>query len=298
MERVMTMKREGYTITDYANFYDFTHKKWSDRQGYKIDRIVPHHMAGNLTPQQFYSIMHSKREMSPTVAVFSDGQVWAYVPEEKRAWTTGSWECDKSSLTLEIANDNLQTWHVSDKAYESAIYIMADWCIRYNIEPTYTYRGKGINMHKDWNATACPGQYLEQKIKTGQMEKDIRKVMNELTGRTKIQQFVTSLYKTILNRKPDEDGLNYWSDNLLNKTKSAEQVVKGFFNSMEYLKKKKSNENFVKDCYKAILLRNYDKEGFEYWVNNLKKGMTRDNVLNGFLQSKEFDAFKKKYDIN
>lgn len=176
------MKREGYTITDLANWYNFTHKKWSDRKGTKITRIIPHHMAGNLTLAQFNNIMASGRQMSPTVAVFSDGTVCAYVPEEKRPWTTGGWDADKCALTLEIANDQIGgDWHISDKAYKKAVQIMAEWCKRYDIDPVYTYRGKGINMHCDWAATECPATYMKNKIKSGQLEKDIRAAMNSST---------------------------------------------------------------------------------------------------------------------
>lgn len=173
------MKREGYTITDWANWYNFTHKKWNSRSGHKITRIIPHHMAGNLTLAQFNNIMASGRQMSPTVAVFSDGTVCAYVPEEMRPWTTGGWDADCCALTLEIANDQIGgQWHISDKAYNKAVKIMAEWCKRYGIDPVYTYRGKGINMHCDWAATECPATYMKNKIKSGQLEKDIRAAMN------------------------------------------------------------------------------------------------------------------------
>ena len=174
------MKREGYTLTDYADYYDFSHGKWSSRSGNGIRRIIPHHMAGNLTETQFYNIIHGGRQMSPTVAVFTDGTVWAYVPEEFRPWTTGGWDADCCALTLEIANDGgaESGWHISDKAYNTAVAICAEWCKRYGIDPVYTYRGSGLNMHRDWASTACPGDYLYQKITSGQMTADIRKAMN------------------------------------------------------------------------------------------------------------------------
>lgn len=172
------MKRDGYTLTDYANYYDFSHGKWNDRAGNPITRIIPHHMAGNLTQAQFYNIVHGNRQMTPTVAVFTDGTVWAYVPEEMRPWTTGSWAADCCALTLEIANDGGAGWHISDEAYNTAVAICAEWCKRYGIDPVYAYRGNGLNMHRDWASTACPGDYLYQKITSGQMTADIRKAMN------------------------------------------------------------------------------------------------------------------------
>ena len=182
------MKREGYTITDHADWYWFGHKKWSSRQGNKITRIIPHHMAGNLTKAQFDSIMSSSRQMSPTVAVYSDGSVSAYVPEEMRPWTTSGWEADKCALTLEIANDEIGgNWHISDKAYNMAVAIMAEWCIRYNITPSYKANRKGtIQMHKEWANTACPGPYLSQKITSGQLTKDINAAIAKAKGGNKI----------------------------------------------------------------------------------------------------------------
>ena len=172
------MKRDGYTITDYANWYDFSHKKWNGRNGNKITRIIPHHMAGQLNLNWWLNMLAGSRQMSPTVAVFSDGTVLACVPEEMRPWTTGGWDADCCALTLEIENDGGANWHISDKAYNKAVQICAEWCKRYGIDPVYTYRGNGINMHKDWAATACPGDYLEQKIKSGQFERDIRAILN------------------------------------------------------------------------------------------------------------------------
>lgn len=216
------MKREGYTITDYADYYDFSHGKWSDRAGSGIRRIIPHHMAGNLTQAQFYNILHGGRQMSPTVAVFTDGTVWAYVPEEMRPWTTGSWEADCCALTLEIANDGGAGWHISDKAYNTAVKIMAEWCKRYGIDPVYTYRGNGINMHRDWYATACPGDYLYQKITSGQLERDIRSAMNPSPKPTPTPTPTNVVYKVqcgafkvkknaeAQKAKLNSDGFNCW----------------------------------------------------------------------------------------
>ena len=292
------MKRDGYTLTDCADFYNFKHKKWNSRYGKKITRIIPHHMAGNLSPRDFYNIVAGKRQMTPTVAVFSDGQVWAYVPEEFRPWTTGSQEADGCALTLEIANDGGSTtdWHISDKAYNAAVQVMADWCKRYNINPKYTYRGNGINMHRDWAATACPGGYMYKKIVSGQLERDIRKAMNT-RDKAKLEQFVKLLYKNILHRHADKSGLDYWVKELYNGGASAKTVTKSFFNSKEYINKKTNNEQFVKDLYEGYLDRKADASGLKYWVNQLKSGSSRNSIMDGFANSKEFKNRCAKYTL-
>ena len=173
------MKREGYTITNKADYYWFGHKKWSSRGGRKPNKIIPHHHAGNLSPQQFLAIMQSTRQMSPTVSVHTNGVVYAWVPEEMRPWTTGSYAADQTALTLEIANDEIGgNWHISDKAYKLAVQICAEWCLRYGINPVWKPNRQGtIQMHKEWANTACPGPYLSSKIASGQFAKDIKAIM-------------------------------------------------------------------------------------------------------------------------
>jgi len=174
------MIREGYTITDYADYYWFGHRKWSGRGGKKPGFIIPHHMAGNLTTAQFYAIMASTRQMSATVSVHTDGTVYAWVPEEMRPWTTGSYTADQDALTLEIANDEIGgDWHISDKAYNTAVAIMAEWCKRYGINPYWKEGLMGtLQMHKEWAATSCPGPYMSRKITSGQLAADIKAAMN------------------------------------------------------------------------------------------------------------------------
>lgn len=291
------MKREGYTISDSSDYYNFRHKKYSSRCGKKIIKIIPHHMAGNLSVAQFTGIMNSSRSMSPTVSVHSDGTVFSWVPEELRPWTTGGvWDCE--ALTLEIANDGGAStdWHISDVAYNTAVKVMAEWCKRYKIDPKYSYRGPGINMHKDWSSTACPGGYLEKKIKSGQLERDIKRAMNPRDEK-KLGEFVDLLYKNILHRKSDASGKNYWVSELYNGGSNAKLVTRAFFNSSEYTKKKTSNEQFVQDLYLGYLNRKADKSGLKYWVNQLLSGSSRNSVMQGFENSEEFKKRCAKYTL-
>lgn len=182
------MIREGYTLTDLANFYSWSHGKFSSRNGEKIVRVIPHHTAGTCwgTMDTWIAHLKSSRLMSPHVAILSDGTVFAMVPEEMRSWCTGGEPADCGSLTMEIVDAvNDEPWTIGDEAYKSAVAVLADWCKRYNIEPVYNYRGSGINMHRDWANTSCPGTWLADRIKNGQLEKDIRAAMGEEAGEVK-----------------------------------------------------------------------------------------------------------------
>ena len=176
------MKREGYTLSDLSNWYDFSHGKWSSRNGNQIERIIPHHTAGTYwgTLDAWIAHLKSARQMSPTYAILSDGSILCCVPEEMRPWTTGSYEADCKAITFEIVDcENQEPWKIGYEAYKTTVELTADICKRYNIDPVYSYRGKGINMHRDWASTACPGTWLAEKIKSGEFERDVRIALGE-----------------------------------------------------------------------------------------------------------------------
>lgn len=98
-----------------------------------------------------------------------------------RAWTTGGEAPDLGSITMEIVDcENQEPWRISGAVYDSVIKLTADLCLRYHIDPVYTYRGSGISMHRDWASTACPGTWLAEKIKSGEFERDVRKAMGQI----------------------------------------------------------------------------------------------------------------------
>lgn len=99
--------------------------------------------------------------------------------------------------------------------------------------------------------------------------------------------FIRSLYFSILDRNPDAGGVNHWKRQL-SYGKSRQWVITQFFKSREYLNRRKSHREYVRDLYQGILGRQPDSGGLSHWVNRLKRGSSRQAVLNGFLNSKEY----------
>lgn len=144
-------------------------------RNHKIDTITIHHMAGNLTVEQCGKIFqNTKREASSNYGIGTDGRIGLYVHEADRAWTSGSPANDHRAITIEVANDSGEpNWHVSDKAMASLIDLVTDICERNGIEKLVWSNNKedrihhrnGCNMtvHRDFQATACPGPYLYNK---------------------------------------------------------------------------------------------------------------------------------------
>jgi hypothetical protein len=134
----------------------------------KIDKITIHHMAGNLTVERCGDLFaNASRQASSNYGIGSDGRVGLYVDEANRAWTSGNAENDHRAITIEVANDGgAPDWHVSDVALAKLIDLCVDICKRNGIERlNFTGDKNGnLTMHKWFQATSCPGPYLESKF--------------------------------------------------------------------------------------------------------------------------------------
>jgi|GEM_PF-1952809 len=107
---------------------------------------------------------------------------------------------------------------------------------------------------------------------------------------SKIKPFVSTLYSVTLGRTPDQDGLNYWLGQLSTGKQTGTQIVDSFVFGKEFTAKSYCNEHFLTHVYEAVLGRKVDSEDLKYWEDKMAKGMTREEVLNGFLGGKEFKA--------
>ena len=133
-----------------------------------ILKITPHHMAGNLTLEQFGSIVaNPARQMSANYAIESSGRIGLFCEEKNRSWCSGSGANDHQAITIEVANDGgAPDWHVSDKALASLINLCVDICQRNGIAKlNFTGNANGnLTQHNYFQATACPGPYLKSKF--------------------------------------------------------------------------------------------------------------------------------------
>ena len=131
----------------------------------KIDTIVIHHMAGNLTVETCAEVFSGNRRASSNYGVGSDGRIGCYVEEENRALTTSS-NIDERAITIEVSNcGGSPNWPVSDKALEATIELCADVCRRHGFKLNYTGDKSGnLQMHRWYAPTLCPGPYLMSKF--------------------------------------------------------------------------------------------------------------------------------------
>lgn len=155
------------------------HNKLGSRQGNPITRVIQHHWAG---PGGDARLANPSQQASANYLIFSDGTIAVQVPEEYRAWTSGSFEADGNAITIECENSSYQvngndndpnSWKVSDAALASIIRLVADIARRYKFGAVTEGNYLG---HRVFQSTACPGGYLWHKM--GEIRNRINQELN------------------------------------------------------------------------------------------------------------------------
>ena len=137
------------------------------RNGYKVCKITPHHMAGKLTGTQCAKLFQTKgRGASANYCIGYKGDIVCSVDEENRAWTSANRTNDYQAITIEVANDQIGgNWHISDAAWNSLVNLCVDICRRYNFKLNYTGNKNGsLTRHNMFAKTTCPGPYLQSRF--------------------------------------------------------------------------------------------------------------------------------------
>lgn len=113
-----------------------------------------------------------------------------------------------------------------------------------------------------------------------------------------IHSFVTRMYEVCLDREPDTDGLNDWSNRLATGQAQGADIAFGFIFSEEFKNLNLCNEHYVDSMYSAFFGREADAAGKADWVGQLNNGATRGHVMTGFVNSQEFANLCASYGIN
>jgi hypothetical protein len=133
--------------------------------------------------------------------------------------------------------------------------------------------------------TFATNLFQESLIVVGDNEVD------ELTGQEQHTNQVLRLYNAAFDRSPDSDELDYWIDQYTTGADDAKAVASSILVSNEFTERygdNLSNETFVEALYVNVLGRDYDQEGYDYWLGNLNNGTeTRYELLLGFAESAE-----------
>ena len=113
-----------------------------------------------------------------------------------------------------------------------------------------------------------------------------------------VTAFVSRLYNLCLDRKPDIDGLNNWTNSLLNNSSmTAVKAALGFIKSTEFENKNLTAEELISTMYQVFLNRKGGDEEIQKWVSVAEKGVSETYLISGFAASAEFTEICSKYGI-
>ena len=117
------------------------------------------------------------------------------------------------------------------------------------------------------------------------------------TTETGVGGFVERMYTVALNRASDPNGKEDWVAAVTERGGSGADVARGFLFSDEFLNKGYSNVNFVTVLYRTFFDRDPDSAGLVAWVEALSGGASKQEVIEGFINSTEFANLCLTYGI-
>lgn len=129
------------------------------RSGRRIEYIVEHYNAGNLTVEGCWSVWQT-RQASAHYQVEDDGRIGQLVYDSNTAWHASNWDANCKSIGIEHANMSDGT--ITEATLDNGAHLTAALCHLYGLgRPQWL---KNVFPHKHFAATSCPGQiYGSQK---------------------------------------------------------------------------------------------------------------------------------------
>lgn len=179
--------------------------------------------------------------------------------------------------------------HTSDEDYIEMLYVVfmnrpSDasgknyWLgiLRQGVSREYIFQGFA---HSQEYTNICNSYGIERGTVTLRQPRD---------KNPNLTAFVNRIYEKAMERDGEEDGLNYWCNIIQGGGKTPVQVAEFFLTSEEFRNKNLSNEAYIKVLYRTFMGRECDQEGLNYWMGELNRGCSREDVLHRFAGCKEF----------
>ena len=164
----------------------------------------------------------------------------------------------------------------------------------------YSYSVKGGNSKSNTTSTSFSANKVDQ-ITVKILDKAGNSNSKNYTLNA-IDAYIRQLYRGIRGDEPEASGLNFWKTEYknflkVNGGKSINDIVLGIYTSSEATSNLNTNTKFVNAVYTGVLGRNADAVGLDSFVDKLKNGTSRKDVLNQIMSTTEFKALVKFYNF-
>ncbi|MBR2749843.1 MAG: DUF4214 domain-containing protein [Clostridiales bacterium] len=181
-------------------------------------------------------------------------------------------DCKQEYLPKLVASDNFEsTWNDYQKAYKAC---KPEIFLDFMQKVVDSYKGE-----KPVTPTPTPAPDPGEEHSVG--------------------EFVERLYTIALGRPAEQAGKAYWVKEIEDGNRTGGDCAHFFLiEAEEFRNRNLTNEEFVETLYATFFDRASEPAGKEYWVGQLKNGaMTRDQVIMGFIDSKEWCNVCAKYGV-
>lgn len=246
------------------------------RNGRKIDKVILHHNAGNLTVEGCYNVWQT-RQASAHYQVDINGTIGQLVWDSDTAWHAGNSEANLTSIGIEHANNNRNPWTISDATLDAGAHLVASICKKFNLgEPQWLVN---VFPHSYFSSTECPGEIAKsQKDKyMATAKKYYHEMMGTADKPTGPAKTVSELAQEVIQGKWGNGGDRY--NRLTNAGYNFDEVQKEVNRILGY-SSKKSNEQIAKeviqgkwgngnDRYNRLTKAGYDYDAIQKLVNKM-----------------------------
>nr|MCR4998910.1 DUF4214 domain-containing protein [Lachnospiraceae bacterium] len=199
---------------------------------------------------------------------------------------------DKDYYRFDVETPSTITLDINHESKEKSKWVVTIWDSNEKKIYETTFEGGQTRLDTITDLDLEPGTYYV--CVGGDESRRIQGKTYDITAhcdssaRAQVRAFVSRLYRVALNRNPDPDGLTDWTNRLINGDAQAVNIVQGILGSNEYANMGKSNGEIVNDCYRAMLGRDAEEEGYNHWLVRLDNGMSMNAIFAGFVGSDEF----------
>ena len=109
--------------------------------------------------------------------------------------------------------------------------------------------------------------------------------------------FVERLYAVALGRPSDPTGKENWINAITSGSNTGADAARGFLLSSEFLNSDMDTNEFVYVLYRTFFGREPDRDGRIAWIEAINGGASREEVINGFVNSTEFANLCLSYGV-
>ena len=192
---------------------------------YKLERISPHCMVGQLTAVSCGNLFKkSSREASSNYGIGTNGEIGLYVDEKNRSWCTSSADNDNRAITIECASGTSAPYVMNDKVWKSLIALCTDICRRYGKDTllwlgdkntSLKYRPKDneliLTAHRWFAAKSCPGDWLYKRLGTLASEVTKRLKDTEIAPAQKVEEKPNTAASSLINNEETDREKAIWT---------------------------------------------------------------------------------------